>query len=38
MTFRYYETDEDIQEDWELQGFVNEVSSDGNATNGAKVE
>lgn len=30
--------DEDIQEDWELQGFVNEVSSDGNVVNGAKVE
>lgn len=35
--FRYYENDEDIHEDWELQGFVNEISSDGSAANGAKV-
>ena len=35
--FRYYGNDEDIQEDWELQGFVNEISADGNESNGGKV-
>lgn len=32
----YYKNDRSIVEDWELQGFVNEVSADGDAPNGAK--
>ena len=34
---RYYQSDGDIQGDWELQGFVNEVSADGTQHSGAKV-
>lgn len=36
FNFSYYSTDNDVLEDHELQGFANEVSSDGLGTNGGQ--
>lgn len=36
ILLRYYKSDNDIQEDWQLQGFVNEITADGNKTNGGR--
>lgn len=33
----YFKSDKDIQEDWELQGFINEISANGNKTNGGRI-
>lgn len=33
----YFKSDKDIQEDWELQGFINEISADGNKTNRGRI-
>lgn len=35
--FRYYESDDSIKQDFELQSFVNQVSADGTSPNGGKV-
>ena len=36
FNFSYYATDNDVLEDHEVQGFANEVSSDGLGNNGGQ--
>ena len=36
--YSYYKSDAQIQADWELQGFVDEISADGSVPNGGKVD
>ena len=36
--YSYYKSDDQIQADWELQGFVDEISADGSVPNGGKVD
>ena len=36
FNFSYYATDNDVLEDHEIQGFANEVSSDGLGSNGGQ--
>lgn len=38
VLYSYYKSDAQIQEDWELQGFVDEISADGSVPNGGKVD
>ena len=34
MLFRYYQSDEDVKKDRELQNFANEISADGKGPDG----
>ena len=36
--YSYYKSDAQIKADWELQGFVDEISADGSVPNGGKVD
>ena len=36
MLFRYYQNDEDVKKDRELQNFANEISADGKDPDGGR--